>query len=43
MGEQHNQSNMSGNKMYGRVEWNVVWDSSKYFGPGEHTSADAPV
>lgn len=39
----NDQSNLSGNNMYGRVEWNVIWNTQKYFSPGAHTAADVPV
>ena len=38
-----NLGHLSGNQPYGRVEWDVVWDTQRSFIPGTYTSADVPV
>ena len=34
---------MRGNNWYGRMEWDVVWNTEKYLSPNPYTTVDVPV
>ena len=34
---------MKGNKWYGRMEWDVMWNTEKYLGSGIYATTDVPV
>ena len=34
---------MRGNNWYGRMEWDVIWNTEKYLSPNPYTTVDVPV